>query len=162
MFLCGGVGEWFWKYLAGINPTSPAFTTVAIAPMLELEHGPRSLDAEFLSASGPIGVAWRIEDAVSSGAHGVSLNVSLPIGVTAASVVVPKPFVASKPAAAAVVTEGGEVVWDGTQLVGRVPGIVSAVDRGPGVELRVLGSAQYEFGARVAQRERPQVVGDGR
>jgi hypothetical protein len=46
-----------------------------------------------------------------------------------------------KPAAAATVTEGGVIVWDGKALVGSHPGLTNASDTGTGVAFEVTNGA---------------------
>ena len=146
IFLCGGISEWMWKHLVGLKPAAPAFAEVMIAPKVHPKYGPRSVAGDFLSASGAISSAWHIAPNGTS----VSLNVSLPIGVRRATVLVPRPFVHTKsdfrPAAAAVVTESNAVVWDGKGLVGAHPGVASATDVGDAVAFEVTNGA-YAFSA---------------
>ena len=90
IFLCGGVGEWFWKKLVGLTPTSSGFSTVNIKPQLDVDHGPRFLKGVYSSANGVISSSWSISTGVQDA--NVSLSVTLPVGVHAAEIVVPKPF----------------------------------------------------------------------
>jgi hypothetical protein len=71
-----------------------------------------------------ISSSWKLDRAAGT----VSLQVSLPVGVNAATITVPKPTTNGKPAAAAVVKLHGVIVWDGTKLVGRPAGLLGAVD----------------------------------
>ena len=141
IFLCGGIGEWMWKHLVGLKPAAPAFAEVVVAPKVHPKYGPRSVAGDFLSASGKISSAW----ATAPNGTSVSLNVSLPVGVRQATIVVPYPFVRDggnyRPAAAAVVTGGSAVVWDGTELVGNHPGVTSANDVGGAVAFVVVNGA---------------------
>jgi hypothetical protein len=63
----------------------------------------------------------------------LSFNVTLPIGVQAATIVVPKPVAAGKFAARVVVRERGQVLWDGEKLVGPHLGIQSGTSLPDGV-----------------------------
>lgn len=94
IFLCGGVGEWFWKHLVGLTPASPGFEAIRIAPELDPDYGPGSLNATFHSVRGKIHSSWMIEN---SGARtgSVSMSVNIPLAVQTATIVVPKPFVTS-------------------------------------------------------------------
>lgn len=98
--------------------------------------------AEFKSVSGLILSSWKVLDAGKT----VSLTVSLPVGVSAATVVVPKAFnpdgtMATK----SIVSEGGKVVWDGSKLVQPAPqGFVSATDMPEGVSFQLL-NGDYEL-----------------
>ncbi len=79
-----------WKHLVGLEPTTPGFATVRIAPKIDGTYGPKSVRGEFLSPSGLIKSSWTIVS-VEDGQPGVSLNISLPIGVHSAEVTVPAP-----------------------------------------------------------------------
>jgi alpha-L-rhamnosidase len=147
IFLCGGVGQWFWQHLVGLTPVAPGFASVRIAPQLDCDHGPHSLNASFLSVRGLIETSWKISLATGT----VSLTVVLPIGVQGATILVPKPFTSngthsSARASSAVVFESGHVVWDGHKLSPqRNAGIVSAEDRLESVSFSVLGNAAFRF-----------------
>ena len=144
IFLCGGAGEWFWKHLIGLTPSAPAFSEVAVAPKVHPTLGPASAQGDYLSASGGISVSWKVAD---KGAR-VALNVSLPVGVQRATVAVPKPFGAGgDPVLKAVVSEGGATVWDGTQLVGAHPGLISATDAADSVVFEAKNGV-YVFEAK--------------
>ena len=90
IFLCGGVSEWMWKHLAGLTPVAPGFAEVRVAPRVHPTQGPAAASAAFRSRAGNITSSWRLPAA--DGGRTVALNVSLPIGVRRATVVVPKPF----------------------------------------------------------------------
>ena len=133
-----------WKHLVGLQPAAPGFAEVTVAPKVHPEYGPRSVAGDYLSASGPIRSAWH----VSFNGTSVGVNVSLPVGVRRATISVPHPFVpvagsasGHKPAAAAVVSEGGAVVWDGKGLIGSHPGVTSASDVGDAVAFEVVNGA---------------------
>lgn len=110
--------------------------------------GPRSLAATYLSPRGSIGVAWNL----SSAADRVALTARIPVGVEVAILAVPKPFrslgVNWHAVARVMVTDGGLEVWNGTGLVGKPTGVVSAHDSGEAVELTV-GSGEYALEARL-------------
>ena len=138
-----------WKHLVGLKPAAPAFAEVVVAPKVHPKYGPRSVTGNFLSASGEISSAWVV--APGCGAS-VALNLSLPVGVQRATVLVPHPFLRNgsdcKPAPAAVVTAGGAIVWDGAGLVGTHAGVASARDVGDAVAFEVTNGA-YAFVATV-------------
>lgn len=150
IFLCGGIGEWYWKHLVGLTPTSPGFATVQIAPKVRPALGPSSLDADYMSVRGSIQTKWNV---LKSGKQ-VSLAVSLPVGVRSAIVVVPKPFVSdSTQATKAIVTDAdGVQIWDGVKLVGSHPGIASALDRPDGVAFQI-SNGQFTFWSNIAANE---------
>lgn len=94
---------------------------------------------QFLSPQGLIVSSWRL------GHEGaVSFNVTLPIGVRASTIVVPKPVIDGKFAARAVIREQGAVVWDGEKLVGSHSGILLATDWPEGVEFATTNGV-YTF-----------------
>lgn len=57
-WLCGGIGEWMYKYLAGIQPSSPGFATVTIAPVISRTIGPSSVNATMQTIRGPVHSSW--------------------------------------------------------------------------------------------------------
>ena len=135
IFLCGGIGHWFWRHLVGLTPAAPGFAAVQIAPKIHDQLGPQSVQGEFVSAKGTISSAWAVE------ANGVRLEVSLPVGVGSATIVVPKPMADGKAAASAVVKLHGTVVWDGNKLVGTPEGIDGAKDTPEGVAFDTTNGA---------------------
>ena len=149
IFLCGGIGHWFWKHLVGITPAAPGFATVTIAPRIHDTVGPRSVGGQFLSPKGTIASSWRI-----SGGHSadttVRLSVRLPVGVGGATIVVPKPTKAGRPAATAYITLGGQRIWDGAKLLGTPAGILSAQDGRDGVAFTTT-NGMFEFVSSVAE-----------
>lgn len=143
IFLCGGIGHWMWKSLAGIIPAMPGFVNTTVMPRIHATLGPRGVSGDFLSPQGKISSSWRLDHGV------VSFNVSLPVGVQAATLVVPKPPLPSsddkrKPVARTVVTEHGRVVWDGEKLVGNHPGLESGTDGPEGVAF-AASNGMYVF-----------------
>eukprot|EP01052_Picozoa_sp_SAG31_P029236 SAG31_NODE_2889_length_4948_cov_1.893586_3_plen_141_part_00 len=119
-----------WKHLVGLTPAAPGFAEVSLIPRIHDSVGPKSVTGQFLSPKGVISSAWKL----SAGA--VSLSVSLPVGVGAATVVVPKPMTSGTPASKATVTLGGTKIWDGAKLVGKPAGILSATDQPDGVAFK--------------------------
>lgn len=116
IFLCGGFGEWLWKFVVGIQKSSAGFATVSIMPKIDGMYGPSHAAGHFASPKGDIIVEWdRIESGAnnsSSGSGGgsggdggdavnitgndegaaIRLQVTLPPGVANATVLVPVPF----------------------------------------------------------------------
>lgn len=143
IFLCGGIGHWMWKHLVGLTPAAPGFAEVSLVPLIHDSVGPRSVGGQFLSPKGLIKSSWKLS------AGTVSLSVSLPVGVTGANIVVPKPTTNGQPATAASIKLGGTVVWDGTQLVGKPAGIRSAKDQHDGVAFATTnGEFSFESTAK--------------
>lgn len=97
--------------MIGIQRTSPAFATVRIAPRLDGFYGPSRASGRFNSPRGEIYVAWDRSDNNATLAKGVAgkiaLQVTLPLGVTTAAVLVPPPYEQASTAAAEVVCATG-------------------------------------------------------
>ena len=143
IFLCGGIGHWMWKHLVGLTPAAPGFAEVSLIPRIHDSVGPRSVGGKFQSPRGVISSSWKL------GAGTVSLSVSLPVGVGAATIVVPKPTTDGKPAAAASIKLGGTVIWDGAKLVGKPAGVLSAEDQPNGVAFKTTnGVFEFESAAK--------------
>ncbi len=71
----GAFGSFFYEYIAGITPTSPAYETVRIAPTIP--QGLLSCQAVVDSVKGPISVRWNVK-------YGKKyLFLQIPFGVTA-------------------------------------------------------------------------------
>ena len=79
-----------YKYLAGIQPTSPGFATVAIAPVISRTVGPSSVNATMQTIRGPVHSAWTRLNANedgnnastrSSGQHASSPLLAVEVGV---------------------------------------------------------------------------------
>jgi hypothetical protein len=51
-----GVAPWMQEYVLGVQPTSPAFRTFDVAPMLAA--GPNSFDGDMPTPKGPVHVSW--------------------------------------------------------------------------------------------------------
>lgn len=52
IFLCGGVGEWMYRSLGGISPTSAGYATVKIAPQISPKLDPASANASVSTVRG--------------------------------------------------------------------------------------------------------------
>ncbi len=96
----GAVGEWLYRYVAGIDtdPDYPGFARIVIRPHLDPDNRLTWARAAYDSIRGPIESAWRIEDGA------FMLRVAIPANTTA-TVYLPTSDVAS-------VTEGGAPVRD--------------------------------------------------
>jgi alpha-L-rhamnosidase len=149
IFLCGGIGHWMWKHLVGLTPAAPAFAQVSLIPRIHDSVGPRSVGGEFLSPQGRIRSSWTLTDAGI-----VSLSVSLPVGVSGATIVVPKPTIGGKPSVKATVKLGGAVIWDGSRLLGEPAGVVGAMDQRHGVSFRTTNGV-FEFESAAKSPDRP-------
>ena len=112
-FRCGGFGEWLWKHVIGLTPTSPAFATLRIEPQIDGFYGPSKASAHFLSPRGEVVIEWnrsvpRVSTFVDAGDNGdISLRVLLPVGIESATIRVPPPFEAPVPAENQVVCATG-------------------------------------------------------
>eukprot|EP01052_Picozoa_sp_SAG31_P006636 SAG31_NODE_307_length_17957_cov_5.236645_8_plen_132_part_00 len=127
-----------WKHLVGLTPAAPGFAKVSLAPLVHDGVGPKSVSGQFLSPKGVISSSWNMST------DAISLSVSLPVGVDSATIVVPKPTFGGKPAPTASIKLGGKIVWDGSKLVGKPPGILSAKDQATGVMFATL-NGKFEF-----------------
>jgi alpha-L-rhamnosidase len=126
----GYVGEWFYKYLAGINidPEQPAFKHIIIRPM---PVGDLTwVKAEHESRYGTIRSSWRIKD------RNLSLHVTIPAN-TAATVYVPAESADS-------VTESGEPA-------AQSEGVVFVRTEGRAA-VYLIGSGSYAFGSRLPDK----------
>ena len=135
----GGIGHWMWKHLAGITPAAPGFAKVAIAPRIHDTVGPRSVGGQFVSPKGLISSSWRITSPDT-----VKLSVSLPVGVSGATILVPKPTTGGQPATTASIALNGKKLWDGAKLVETCGGVVGAKDQPNGVEFTTT-NGKFEF-----------------
>ena len=103
IFLCGGFGEWLWKYVIGLRHSAPGFAAAVIEPHIDGIYGPLRASGNFMSQHGEIYVGWSRSDANGS----ITINATLPTGVTSASVRVPAPFGPRAAAPAEVVCASG-------------------------------------------------------
>ena len=103
IFLCGGYGEWLWKYVVGLRLDSPGFATVVIEPNIDGFYGPAHASGNFTSPRGSVLVVWGRSDTNGS----ISLRTALPPGVARATVCVPAPFGPRAPAPPEVVCATG-------------------------------------------------------
>ena len=55
----GSVGEFYYRYILGIQPAAPGFAKVRIAPVVDERLG--SVEGSYLSRAGEIKVAWQVE-----------------------------------------------------------------------------------------------------
>ena len=106
IFLCGGVSEWMWKHVVGINAISPAFGHILVRPRVDCHLGPASAKATLLTPHGELRVQWRRMKASGQ----IHLNVSVPLGAQCI-VHVPKPcFHGTRSTSPPRITESNRVV----------------------------------------------------
>lgn len=55
----GSVGEFYYRYILGIQPAAPGFAKVRIAPVVDARLG--SVEGRYQSRAGEIKVAWQVE-----------------------------------------------------------------------------------------------------
>jgi alpha-L-rhamnosidase len=95
IFLCGGVGEWQYEYLAGIVPSSPGYATVRIKPLVSKTHGPSSVSAAVTTVRGVVASNWTRNgaihdtDSLQEGVQLLVLHVTIPAAVQSAEVHIP-------------------------------------------------------------------------
>eukprot|EP00035_Acanthoeca_spectabilis_P005666 m.116217 g.116217 ORF g.116217 m.116217 type:complete len:1058 (-) comp13125_c0_seq1:126-3299(-) len=83
IFLCGGLGEWMYRSLGGIAPTSPGYGTVAIAPQISPTRDPASVNSSVQTVRGKVTSNWTRHDTagcVNGRTPVVSLRVAVPVG----------------------------------------------------------------------------------
>ncbi|MEM3037662.1 MAG: alpha-L-rhamnosidase C-terminal domain-containing protein, partial [Nitrososphaerota archaeon] len=128
----GGIDSWFYKVLAGINPSAeePGFKKIVIKPHIieELKH----VSASTYTQRGLISSAWHIVGGR------LALEVSIPVNST--GIVWLPVREASRP----VITEGGRVIWREENPVPGVEGVKSVWREGDHVVVEV-GSGNYSF-----------------
>ncbi|MCH5338623.1 MAG: alpha-L-rhamnosidase, partial [Acetatifactor sp.] len=67
----GSVGEFYYRYILGIQPIEPGFATVRIAPIIDERLG--SVEGSYHCNAGEIKVAWQINGNI------VNLRVITPV-----------------------------------------------------------------------------------
>ena len=125
-------------FISCATAQASGFAEVSLVPRVHDSVGPRSVAGEFLSPKGMISSSWKLSGGT------VSLSVRLPVGVGAATIVVPKPTTGGKPTAVATIKLGGTEIWDGAKLVGKPAGVVSARDQPQGVAFTTTNGL-FEF-----------------
>ena len=106
IFLCGGVAEWQYKHIGGIQPTSPGYATVSIAPSISKTTGPSDVAMALETVRGLIVSNWTrapLEERCF-----VELSVSVPVGVLAKVAV---PLLGHNGDHLFLETGDGEIVW---------------------------------------------------
>jgi hypothetical protein len=127
-----------YKWLAGITPLEPGFTTAAIAPA---GIGVRNLTAANASVHTPHGhihMAWKLLDS-STTPPTLSISITVPLG-SAASVAVPL----LRSGLSGRISEGGRLVWTDGAFVPGVEGVTGATASSGVVHLDVA-SGEYQF-----------------
>jgi hypothetical protein len=167
-WLCGGVGEWMYKRLAGITPSSPGYATVSIAPLISRTVGPSSVNATVQTIRGPVSSMWirsaGEEGALEEGLPSITdstrtilqFSCTLPVGVEG-EVAVP---LLGRPSSHVVLHEAGAGVelWSGA-AVGSAGGnamagigAISASPNGQALLIQV-GSGSYKFELRETRHQ---------
>ena len=77
-YALGSVGEWMWRYIAGINPVeeAPGFRQITLSPVPNAKLA--KLSADYASPAGTWHVDWEV-----TGASRVSLHVTVPFNCEA-------------------------------------------------------------------------------
>jgi alpha-L-rhamnosidase len=121
----GSVGEWLYRYVAGIDLGTPGYDHIVIRP--RLGGGLTHASGDYDSVRGRISSSWKFEDGL------FSLEVLVPPNTTA-TVHVPS---------ADGISEGGRSVEeaDGVKLL----------RAGEGETVLSVGSGRYEFSGRMAR-----------
>jgi len=153
----GTVSAFFYRQLMGITPLKPGYAVVGVQPTGIFSGKLTHASASVWTPRGDVHVSWQIKQAdatskveettseMAESAKGpdsvFQLQVTIPSGATA--------LVAVAASAAAIITEGGQVVWQKGAFVAGVPGFTSATTLGgpePAVQFAVA-SGTYVFEA---------------
>jgi len=128
----GSVGSWLYKALAGINmaPGSVGFEKIRVAPQMvrDLRYAAGSVR----TVRGVVSSSWSRDE------QSVRLEVTIPVG-SEAEALLPKFNLRN-----IVITEGGQVLWDGQGFHPGVQGISKAEESAAGF-LIAIGSGRYSF-----------------
>jgi len=118
IFLCGGVGEWMYRSVAGIAPASDGYNKLTVAP--QMGQGPSAASVQLKTARGLASVSWVAARDTASW----SLDVTVPVSSLALVVLTSLPSAATPDSVT--VKESGITVWkDGVFQSGAVPGVLS-------------------------------------
>jgi len=131
------------RYVGGVRPTSPGFSTFDIKPTVD---GLAWAKVQVPTVKGMVTVAWQKPVAATgpagsgkdSGGSGLDLMATIPAN-TLAEVWLPKQGLNR-----VMVSEGNAVVWDGSRFKEGTPGVLSVNDTKLWVRLTV-GSGSYKF-----------------
>merc|ERR1711937_1078407 len=77
IFLCGGVGEWMYRFVAGISPGSDGYSRLTIAPEMV---GPTAASAQLNTIRGAASVSWEREGPARQTSR--KLNATVPVSST--------------------------------------------------------------------------------
>jgi alpha-L-rhamnosidase len=128
----GSVGSWFYKALAGINPTPDGvgFKKIRLEPQMvrDLAYAAGSVE----TLRGRVLCSWR------RSAKSVALEAIVPVG-SEAEIVLPKFNIQN-----VVVKEGEKVLWKDRKFVPGVAGILEALDKDGAIRIKA-GSGRYGF-----------------
>ena len=80
IFLCGGVGDWMYRSLAGIAPASAGYGTVTIAPKISKTLDPAAVNASVATVRGVVTSSWTRHER-SGCLNGLATLVTFRIGV---------------------------------------------------------------------------------
>ena len=88
IFLCGGVGEWMFRSLAGIAPAAPGYAVVHIAPKISRHLDPASVNASVRTVRGVVSSSWTRYHStcranLKDQAGLIQMIVSVPVGMLA-------------------------------------------------------------------------------
>ncbi len=123
----GAVGEWMYRYMAGIAPDydAPGFSHIILKPSFDAGRRISDVDATFASNYGPIDAAWKTSD---DGQY--VYNVTVPANTTATLILPSSP--------------DGAVVCENGKPASEAEGIADYADDGTSVTM-TLGSGSYSF-----------------
>jgi len=133
-WLCGGMGEWLYKSLAGVVPLSPGFAEVAVAPKISASLGPDTVQIAAQTGFGPIVLNWTRTASIGGTGDAtvpsVVVGFNIPVGVIAN---VTMPLLAARSKVDVVDTHAPRtgptsvLVWNGSTVASPLPsGFISA------------------------------------
>ena len=123
----GAVGEWMYRYMAGISPDydNPGFSHIILKPSFDAARRITDVDATFNSNYGPIDAAWKTDEN-----GGFVYDVTVPANTTATLILPSSP-------------DGAHVSESGKDA-SEAEGVTGYVDDGNFVNI-TLGSGTYSF-----------------
>ena len=162
IFLCGGIGEWMYEYLAGVIPTSAGYATVDVKPLVSKTLGPASVDAAITTVRGIILSTWTRANGHGepfngkNGAALLTMRVEVPAAVERATVRVPLLGVNAASARVMLAVNGGAPKQiDGVSMqhsAVQSAAVVVGADGDEALEIDIgVGGGVFEFDVRVAK-----------
>lgn len=137
----GAVGEWMYRYMAGIAPDmqNPGFKHIVLRPAFDADRRISNVDATFGSNYGPVKAMWKTGD---GGAY--AYNVTIPANTTATLTLPSAPE--------------GMALYESGVAAGEATGVTDYNDNGVETTM-TLGSGSYSFNVGNPQGGLDEVAG---